>query len=203
MKYLSICSVMSKSAITPSFIGRTSTRIPGVRPSICLASAPTASMRLLWLFTTTTDGSRTTMPFAWVNTSVFAVPRSIARSLENQCRKRIGANLILLPLLTAYARGSGGTAMLNVIRKNIKSFYPLAIGLAGVFVLLVFTDFQALDGTQINPVAAKVGREEITFATSSSAPTGTPNAATGISTATPSPRTSPINCSCPSKRSNP
>ena len=54
--------------------------------------------------------------------------------------------------------------MLNVIRKNIKSFYPLAIGLAGVFVLLVFTDFQALDGTQINQVAAKVGREDITFA---------------------------------------
>ncbi len=54
--------------------------------------------------------------------------------------------------------------MLNVIRKNIKSFYPLAIGLALVFVLLVFTDFQSLDGTQINPVAAKVGREDISFA---------------------------------------
>ena len=54
--------------------------------------------------------------------------------------------------------------MLNVIRKNIKSFYPLAIGLAGVFVLLVFTDFQSLGGTQTNPVAAKVGREDITFA---------------------------------------
>ena len=54
--------------------------------------------------------------------------------------------------------------MLNVIRKNIKSFYPLAIGLAGVFVLLVFTDFQSLDGTQINTVAAKVGREDISFA---------------------------------------
>jgi peptidyl-prolyl cis-trans isomerase D len=54
--------------------------------------------------------------------------------------------------------------MLNVIRKNIKSFYPLAIGLAGVFVLLVFTDFQSLDGTQVNPIAAKVGREDITFA---------------------------------------
>ncbi len=54
--------------------------------------------------------------------------------------------------------------MLNVIRKNIKSFYPLAIGLAGVFVLLVFTDFQSLNGTQINTVAAKVGGEDITFA---------------------------------------
>jgi peptidyl-prolyl cis-trans isomerase D len=54
--------------------------------------------------------------------------------------------------------------MLNVIRKNIKSFYPLAIGLALVFVLLVFTDFQTLDGTQINPDAATVGRDSITFA---------------------------------------
>jgi len=64
MKCLSMCSVISKSAITPSFIGRTRNRMPGVRPSISLASVPTASMRLLWLLTTTTDGSRTTMPFA-------------------------------------------------------------------------------------------------------------------------------------------
>ncbi len=54
--------------------------------------------------------------------------------------------------------------MLNVIRKNIKSFYPLAIGLAGVFVLLVFTDFRSLEGTRINPDAATVGNESITFA---------------------------------------
>ena len=54
--------------------------------------------------------------------------------------------------------------MLNVIRKNIKSFYPLAIGLAGVFVLLVFTDFRSLEGTRINPDAATVGADTITFA---------------------------------------
>ena len=54
--------------------------------------------------------------------------------------------------------------MLNVIRKNIKSFYPLAIGLAGVFVLLVFTDFQSLEGTRINPDAATLGGDSITFA---------------------------------------
>ena len=54
--------------------------------------------------------------------------------------------------------------MLNVIRKNIKSFYPLAIGLAGVFVLLVFTDFRSLDNTRPNPVAATVGGDSITFA---------------------------------------
>jgi len=54
--------------------------------------------------------------------------------------------------------------MLNVIRKNIKSFYPLAIGLAGVFVLLVFTDFRSLEGTRVNPNAAILGGESITFA---------------------------------------
>ena len=54
--------------------------------------------------------------------------------------------------------------MLNVIRKNIKSFYPLAIGLAGVFVLLVFTDFRSLEGTRVNPDAAILGGDSITFA---------------------------------------
>ncbi len=42
MKYLSICSVIVKSAITPSFIGRIAVMLPGVRPSICLAARPTA-----------------------------------------------------------------------------------------------------------------------------------------------------------------
>lgn len=42
MKCLSIASVISKSAITPSFIGRRAVIVPGVRPSICLASSPTA-----------------------------------------------------------------------------------------------------------------------------------------------------------------
>jgi hypothetical protein len=32
MKYLSICSVIVKSAITPSFIGRMAVMLPGVRP---------------------------------------------------------------------------------------------------------------------------------------------------------------------------
>ena len=38
MKCDSIFSVISKSAITPSFIGRIATMLPGVRPSISLAS---------------------------------------------------------------------------------------------------------------------------------------------------------------------
>ena len=45
-KYASIASVMSKSAITPDFIGRIAIMLPGVRPSMRFASAPTASTRL-------------------------------------------------------------------------------------------------------------------------------------------------------------
>ena len=45
MKYASIFSVYSKSAMTPSFIGLIATMLPGVRPSISLASRPTASTR--------------------------------------------------------------------------------------------------------------------------------------------------------------
>ncbi len=82
MKYSSIRSVTSKSAITPSFIGRIDSMLPGVRPSISLASLPTASMRLVSLLITTTEGSRTTMPWLRAKTRVLAVPRSIARSFE-------------------------------------------------------------------------------------------------------------------------
>jgi hypothetical protein len=37
MNCLIICSVTTKSAITPSFIGRMAVMLPGVLPSICLA----------------------------------------------------------------------------------------------------------------------------------------------------------------------
>ena len=40
MKWRSICSVTSKSAMTPSFSGRMALMLPGVRPSIRLASMP-------------------------------------------------------------------------------------------------------------------------------------------------------------------
>src|ERR671918_1457378 len=63
MKYVSIFSVTSKSAMTPSFIGLIATMLPGVRPSISLASLPTASTRPLILLIATIDGSLTTIPF--------------------------------------------------------------------------------------------------------------------------------------------
>ena len=66
MKCLSMASVISKSAMTPSFMGRMATMLAGVRPSICLASTPTARTfftPLASCFTATTEGSRSTMPW--------------------------------------------------------------------------------------------------------------------------------------------
>ena len=57
--------------------------LPGVRPSISLASLPTASTSPVTLLMATIEGSLTTMPLPLAYTSVLAVPRSIARSLEN------------------------------------------------------------------------------------------------------------------------
>ena len=83
IKYLSIAAVTSKSAITPSFRGRTATIEPGVRPSISLACLPTARTSSVRTSTATTDGSRITIPLPRMNTRVFAVPRSMPISLEN------------------------------------------------------------------------------------------------------------------------
>ena len=83
MKYLSMAAVTSKSAMTPSFKGRTATMEPGVRPSISLACLPTASTSSERTSTATTEGSRMTMPLPRIKTNVFAVPRSMPMSLEN------------------------------------------------------------------------------------------------------------------------
>src|SRR5215204_3982385 len=69
--------------MTPSFIGLIATMLPGARPSISLASLPTASTRPFTLLMATMEGSLTTMPLPRAYTQVLAVPRSIARSLEN------------------------------------------------------------------------------------------------------------------------
>ncbi len=68
MNCLSISSVIEKSAITPSLSGRTVTILPGVRPSMRLASAPTAATERgppgprSWRMATT-EGSFRTMPW--------------------------------------------------------------------------------------------------------------------------------------------
>src|SRR5437762_4422459 len=72
--------------MTPSFRGRMATILPGVRPSISLASRPTASTSPLFLLIATIEGSLTTMPLPFAYTSVLAVPRSMARSEENMLK---------------------------------------------------------------------------------------------------------------------
>ena len=62
MKWRSICSVTSKSAITPSFSGRIALIVPGVRPSMRFASSPTACTSPVRWSIATTDGSESTMP---------------------------------------------------------------------------------------------------------------------------------------------
>ena len=61
MKYLSIASVTWKSAMTPSRMGRMAEMLPGVLPSISLASRPTATTFLESVIATT-EGSLSTMP---------------------------------------------------------------------------------------------------------------------------------------------
>src|SRR5262252_8164260 len=95
MKCVSIFSVTLKSAMTPSFIGLIATTLPGVRPSISFASLPTATTSPVALLMATIDGSFTTIPLPPENTSVFAVPRSIARSDEN----KLNTDLKLYPFL--------------------------------------------------------------------------------------------------------
>src|SRR5262245_24272504 len=84
MNSRSMISVIWKSAITPSLSGRTAVMLSGVLPSIAFASLPTATTRWLWLSRATTEGSFRTIPLPRTYTSVFAVPRSMATSLENQ-----------------------------------------------------------------------------------------------------------------------
>src|SRR5215212_2350308 len=83
MKYESIFSVTSKSAMTPSFKGRMATMLPGVRPNILFAALPTATTLSVLLSIATTEGSERTIPCPLTNTSVFAVPRSTAASRPN------------------------------------------------------------------------------------------------------------------------
>src|SRR5690349_17431977 len=62
------------------------TMFPGVRPSISFASLPTASTSPVFLLMATIEGSFTTMPLPLAYTNVLAVPRSMARSLENMLK---------------------------------------------------------------------------------------------------------------------
>ncbi len=87
-KYLIICSVTSKSLMTPSRSGRTAMMFAGVRPTIRFASAPMARTRLVLASMATTLGSLMTIPRSRTWTSVFAVPRSIPMSREKRPSRR-------------------------------------------------------------------------------------------------------------------
>src|SRR3954462_12235757 len=80
MKWRSIFSVTSKSAMTPWRSGRVAEIVAGVRPIIRCASAPTAGTSPVRSSIATTDGSDSTMPRPRTWTTVFAVPRSMAMS---------------------------------------------------------------------------------------------------------------------------
>src|SRR3989344_2531844 len=63
--------------MTPSFIGRYAIISSGVRPTISLASLPTANILLSVVETATTDGSLRTIPLPGTKTSTVVVPRSM------------------------------------------------------------------------------------------------------------------------------
>src|SRR5437867_11972162 len=81
--------------MTPSFIGRIAMMFPGVRPSISLASLPTASTFPVFWLIATMEGSLTTIPFPFAKTIVLAVPRSIARSFEKRLSRERGDQVII------------------------------------------------------------------------------------------------------------
>jgi hypothetical protein len=62
MKCRSICSVASKSAITPSRSGRSAVMLSGVRPIIAFASCPTAITSPVESLRATTLGSSSSTP---------------------------------------------------------------------------------------------------------------------------------------------
>src|SRR5689334_10611178 len=73
--------------MTPSLSGRMAVMLPGVLPSISLATSPTAlpscKTRLVPFLTATTLGSFSTMPSPLTHTSVLHVPRSMPMSILN------------------------------------------------------------------------------------------------------------------------
>jgi hypothetical protein len=59
----------------------------GVRPIMLLAADPTATTLSVFWSMATMEGSESTIPCPLTNTSVFAVPRSIATSGANSLSK--------------------------------------------------------------------------------------------------------------------
>src|SRR5439155_12858310 len=109
MNWRSISSVTSRSAITPWRSGRLAVIVAGVRPIIRFASSPTARTRPLSVCWATTEGSETVIPCPRTYTSVFAVPRSIARSFPPPKRRRRDKAISRNTLSTGHALRRIGT----------------------------------------------------------------------------------------------
>src|SRR5438876_6511872 len=87
------------------------TMLPGVRPSISLASLPTASTSPVFLLIATMEGSLTTIPFPLAKTRVLAVPRSMAKSDENRLKRE-------RRFITGYVEQEQDVALLNVAHRE-------------------------------------------------------------------------------------
>ena len=92
-----------KSAITPSLRGLIASIWPGVRPNINFASEPTATTDFdalppLPALIATTDGSFKIIPLPLTYISVFAVPKSIDKSLEKRPLSILNIRIYLLNL---------------------------------------------------------------------------------------------------------
>src|SRR5690242_2586759 len=87
------------------------TTLPGVRPSMSLASRPTATTSLVFLLIATIDGSLTTMPLVLANTSVLAVPKSMARSEESRLNTERRLYPFLLSILNFRAVSGRGSPL--------------------------------------------------------------------------------------------
>ena len=81
--------VAVKSAITPSFKGFMAFISLGVLPTISFASKPVAIIFPFFVSTDITDGSLNTIPFPFIVTNIFAVPKSIPISLDLNDKKFI------------------------------------------------------------------------------------------------------------------
>ena len=77
-KTRSIFSHAERLATVPSSNGQSTSRWPGVRPSICFAAAPTATIPPSWRLSAMADGSSTRTPRPHTYVTVLAVPRSTA-----------------------------------------------------------------------------------------------------------------------------
>ena len=93
MNSRNIPSAISKSAITPSRIGRIVRMSRCVLPSICWASCPIATIFFVLRSKATIDGSLRTIPFPFIWIRVLAVPRSMARSAEKNENRPMGVSV--------------------------------------------------------------------------------------------------------------